>query len=1051
MSACRRILMILFTAAPLALVVNCAPGRMMRPTANPERDGGATPGRRLAGTRPASDGSPARHGQLETAISENAAGNLELWNALQKPPEEYAATVGQALAMREFPEPSGPTTDSPLSWQEIGSGIFRDDHRPAGYVHWSGRITSAQYAFDRDQSQYVLYLGASSGGLWKQDVVGVFPIWRPLSDNLPGSPSVGAFRVHRNDSRRIVIGTGDYTRYSGDGLYWTDDGGGTWNKSTTPGVPFYVMRIAQDEDNPEHVLAATNLGVLASYDFGQTWDGAVFDPDDNGFPDAWVWATEVIQDPADPHRWLAGAWGGGLRPDGVLESVDGGARFVLIGGTGGAGLAPPFQRMRLTISPVAPQYVFAIISGHNECTNPATAAFFKPPPDEKCTANSQCVALYGGLCWQDGQNQGVACTTAADCVEIPRGVCTLSQCSERIPSNRMNFIYRSADRGYTWEAIDVADTIAWGQAYHAIAIAVDPRNPDRLFVGMGAMQRTENATAPKVDDFPTVQWRRTDDKQCDADNDGTIDLPNTLSCDLDAAHADLTSLLFVPDVADPNDTGVLITSDGGYFHYDIITDNVQGEGNYWGLNIEQTMNAPGTFSGGHLAPQGTLLAGLQDNGVVRIDQSASADVLYLGGLDGGVVSFSPVDANDIAFSSGASWYRYISESPPWKDKDGAWSDVNCSHSKEGYPVPMQIDPAPGRAGTRYAYTTDGTYVWRQPVGPDCLWSKVHNLPLQMDKDGDGTVDSITDQNWFSMASHPTCRVFYVLTAWDPRMLVLDDCLPLPIKSQRGIDRTPPMSFTTTSNSSVHADRSTLQPDTVYYTTALSRPSRAFLSQDRGQNWHDATGDLAIRLPDADYLELVGNPSNLNQLFLATNLGVFRTDNGLDPYPYWYRYMSGLPWVADVQGIELAYDGAPQPTLRIGTYGRGFWERAVRSPWGGTVPDDVNRGPLQVRSAGPGVVELSWSPSCATGDGDFAVYEGPLTTTSKFRDHWPAMCSTGGATAVQIQAAYESAYFLIAPIASHDQATTEGSMGAETSGTERSGLQHCYTRVINGCP
>ena len=79
------------------------------------------------------------------------------------------------------------------------------------------------------------------------------------------------------------------------------------------------------------------------------------------------------------------------------------------------------------------------------------------------------------------------------------------------------------------------------------------------------------------------------------------------------------------------------------------------------------------------------------------------------------------------------------------------------------------------------------------------------------------------------------------------------------------------------------------------------------------------------VPDASFFELVANPSNLNQLFLATSAGVLRSDNGGTS---WYRYMEGLPKVMDVRQIELSFDGVDEPELVIGTNGRGWWRRVI---------------------------------------------------------------------------------------------------------------------------
>ena len=62
-----------------------------------------------------------------------------------------------------------------------------------------------------------------------------------------------------------------------------------------------------------------------------------------------------------------------------------------------------------------------------------------------------------------------------------------------------------------------------------------------------------------------------------------------------------------------------------------------------------------------------------------------------------------------------------------------------------------------------------------------------------------------------------------------------------------------------------------------------------------------------------------------QLFLATNVGVFRSD---DRGASWYRYMNGLPAVIDAMLMELIHDGVAEPTLFFGSFGRGWWMRKI---------------------------------------------------------------------------------------------------------------------------
>ncbi|MEE4273822.1 MAG: hypothetical protein V2I67_19250, partial [Thermoanaerobaculales bacterium] len=139
---------------------------------------------------------------------------------------------------------------------------------------------------------------------------------------------------------------------------------------------------------------------------------------------------------------------------------------------------------------------------------------------------------------------------------------------------------------------------------------------------------------------------------------------------------------------------------------------------------------------------------------------------------------------------------------------------------------------------------------------------------------------------------------------------------------------------------VFADRSTAHADYVTMATGGHRPSRIFLSPSRGAHWWDVTGDLADALPDVSYWQLVVHPADHHQLFLATEVGVFRSD---DSGVHWYRYMNGLPSVVKVRGIQIHSTGPDEAELVIATWGHGFWEREVEFQEGALFGDGFETG------------------------------------------------------------------------------------------------------------
>ncbi len=228
-------------------------------------------------------------------------------------PEEYHFSVTRALAAPSEPGrgTGSERAESPggaaASWSQAYYGSS-DVGRT-----YSGRITSIARAYDPAQGLTVTYAGSVHGGLWKVLVAFPFAFWVPISVDLPGSPSVGAFLVRPSAGDQILIGTGDSGRgVVGDGIYKTVDGGATWTRASILPLPVAVYRLRSDATDNSVVVAATSGGVFRSEDFGATWSRRTPGGD----------ATDVLQDPAYPDYWYVA-----LRGLGVWESSDGASTF----------------------------------------------------------------------------------------------------------------------------------------------------------------------------------------------------------------------------------------------------------------------------------------------------------------------------------------------------------------------------------------------------------------------------------------------------------------------------------------------------------------------------------------------------------------------------------------------------------------------------------------------------------------------------------------------------------------------------------------------------
>ena len=770
---------------------------------------------------PSANRGPLPKGSVQPEHEEDTENLVRQWKQ-QRPRKARKAAIREALEMRPSSDSSKAAAPTPArassqisapvtnAWSQIGYGDWTSygDH-----YYRAGRIRQASYAYDNNQGLTTLWVGATGGGLWRGVLLSIFGVaFVPVSDNLPGSPGVGAFLVQPGNSNNILIGSGDSYRYGGTGMYKTSDGGATWKAvfpsdgTSWPGA-FQKVLIDVGDTTEQTVLASGDTGIWRSTDFGSTWTQVY-----NGA------TTDLVQDPVNTYIWYAGAPG-----IGVLRSTSWGSFYAPIG----AGMSAP-GRIAVAVSAAAPWHVYAMSASVD--------------------GNGLSVGLAG--------------------------------------------IWRSDSYGDgTWNQIETVDNIGWGQAFHTTALNVDPTNADIVVAGMGGMEITYNATASA----PTWNYSS------------------------DGGHADHTGYTF-----ESGTNTIIGTNDGGVFAIDKYALTVSGSLNYaTNLNVQQVFGAGnGDMACSYSLPD-ECIAGLQDNGVVTLNRNSTPAIVDSGlGGDGGQVSISPDNPNEVfAMWNGGRRYAFDGGGtiPSWTDFGNCPPNVNNSN----FYATTMLDQTPSNGSLRNLFTISGNFVYYKPVDSSCDWSPANSFLFPLP--GPFMMDASNDQNAY---------VFYTVPWNSGRLYVLDGYSDGPLGSMSYEDRTPPLpAGSQLIDSRIAADRSSSRPYTVTYVTSTSRPSRALLSNDRGQTWTDVTGDLSWKLSNGYFWKLVANPGDQQNLFLATDTGVYRSDNG---GTNWYSFAARLPAVVFVNDIELNFDHASPPVLHIGTYGRGFWDRQI-------APDSVLSG------------------------------------------------------------------------------------------------------------
>ena len=161
--------------------------------------------------------------------------------------------------------------------------------------------------------------GSQYMGLYESSDYGL--TWTDISGSFPNKVSY-AIAIDPNDPDRMFVGT------EGDGVYYSTDGGDTWNfDATGAGSSGSVRSLAINPEAPEEILAGfLSLAVCKSLDNGLTWEFA-----NEGI--ATLQVDDIEVNPADPQMLLVGFEA--ENSGGCYLSQDGGIGWELIDGLPG--------------------------------------------------------------------------------------------------------------------------------------------------------------------------------------------------------------------------------------------------------------------------------------------------------------------------------------------------------------------------------------------------------------------------------------------------------------------------------------------------------------------------------------------------------------------------------------------------------------------------------------------------------------------------------------------------------------------------------------------
>ena len=758
------------------------------------------------------------------------------------PRRDFLALVGQAGwglvvagpwlgdALLAAPAAAAPFERSPQQPESLYPGL-----------HWrmlgpfrGGRADAATGVPGRPNE---FYFGSVGGGVWKSIDGG--RVWMPVSDALPLA-SIGAIAVAPSHPDVVYVGTGESTLRDsagyGDGVYRSADGGAFWVHCGLERVQ-HVGKIAVDPRNPDVVFVAAlgslygpnpERGVFRSRDGGKSWEKVLY-KDEN------VGAIEVVIDPSNPRVVYAGLWNTRRPPwfvyapsngpgGGIYKSTDGGTTWtqLTVGLPSGT-----IGRTGIAVAPSRPRRVYAVV----DCLDPEPGS--APAPAAGAAGGPQAPPGQGG-------------------------------------------VFRSDDAGATWRKVS-SDPMLWGRGWYFEKVAVDPKDPDVVYVPNINVNRSRDGGqtwdvlrgSPGGDDYHQV-WVSPDDSDTliVASDQGTVITRNARADD--PRNVTWSSWLNQPTAQ-------------------IYHVSVDYRFPYWVTGAQQDSGAVAVRSRGKFA------------------QISMRDWEPIGaGGESGYTAGDPLHPGIVYGGAGTRWDLELNRPMP-----GTTSPQAPEPARADWTQPLVLSAADPHAlyyANQFLFkTTDGAHTWAR-ISPD-LTRPDPGVPPNLDAAAAADTDGGRNRGViYTIAPSPlAAQTLWVGTDDGLLHLTRDD-------GQNWQNVTPPeltawsrVTMLEASHFDVNAayasvDRHQLEDFEPY----------VYRTRDLGRTWQK----IAVGLPAGAYVHVVKeDPARRGLLFAGTERGAFMS---FDDGEQWQQLQLNLPSV----GVrDIAVYGND---LIIATFGRGFW-------------------------------------------------------------------------------------------------------------------------------
>ncbi|RYU78436.1 T9SS type A sorting domain-containing protein [Hymenobacter persicinus] len=440
---------------------------------------------------------------------------------------------------------------------------------------------------------------------------------------------------------------------------------------------------------------------------------------------------------------------------------------------------------------------------------------------------------------------------------------------ENATNNQVLNLFRSNDGGNTWTTMTlpggVASALASSQAWYDLAAAVAPNNPNQLYVaGLDIFRTLDAGTDPVV-------WQK-------------VSVWSAVPGSPNFVHADHHVITF----ASPDGNLAYFGNDGGVF---TTTNAVSTAAPVFsqrnnGLNITQYYAVAV-----HPTNVNYFLAGAQDNGTQKYTTAGLNTTTTATGGDG---AFCFIDEDEPQFQFSSYVYAQYRRST---NGGGSFSNFNFSGTEGSFINPTDYD---SRDNTMYGGYTPGLLL-RWPNATTSSTTSTISLTS-----GAGAVTHVT------VSPNRPGRV-YVGTATG-RVIRVDDATgtaPVVTDIRTGTGSVSCVAVETGNDNHMLVTYSNYGAVSVWETT------------NGGGTWRSVEGNL----PDMPVRWAMFDPDNNQRALLATELGVWATDNLSAATAAWFPASLGM---ANVR-VDMLRMRKSDKQIAAATHGRGLFTTDVFTP------------------------------------------------------------------------------------------------------------------------